>query len=353
MMPLRILMTGAGAPGAPGILRCYKNNGEREVEIWGCDIKPEVPTIQLLNHFVQIVPASDEKFISVLLDICIKNSIDIIQPLVTKELNIFAANVDKFLERKIQVCVSSFETLNIANNKARMLEKLQKCKIDVPDFRIINESAQFKQACFELGYPELPVCFKPAEANGSRGFRIIDNTKDKYSLLFNEKPDSTYIEFESANDILCTHDGIPELIVMEYLPGKEYSVDILADNGNTICAIPRRRDKLVGGISTNCVTENNQELIQYCKDIVKVLKLDGNIGIQARYDKNNSIKILEINPRVQGSIVNCAAAGANLPYLAIKQKLGEDIPDVRVKWGIEMKRYWSEVYYDHGHAFTY
>ena len=36
---ITVLMTGAGAPGAPGILRCYKNNGERNIRIIGVDIK--------------------------------------------------------------------------------------------------------------------------------------------------------------------------------------------------------------------------------------------------------------------------------------------------------------------------
>ena len=33
-----VLMTGAGAPGAPGIIRCLRKNGERSIRIVGVDM---------------------------------------------------------------------------------------------------------------------------------------------------------------------------------------------------------------------------------------------------------------------------------------------------------------------------
>ena len=57
--------------------------------------------------------------------------------------------------------------------------------------------------------------------------------------------------------------------------------------------------------------------------------------------------IIEINPRVQGTIVACLGAGVNLPVLAIKQEL--DLPiseeELQVKWGTKFSRYWDEVFY--------
>ena len=36
-----VLMTGAGAPGAPGIIRCLRKNGERSIRIVGVDMNRE------------------------------------------------------------------------------------------------------------------------------------------------------------------------------------------------------------------------------------------------------------------------------------------------------------------------
>jgi carbamoyl-phosphate synthase large subunit len=57
--------------------------------------------------------------------------------------------------------------------------------------------------------------------------------------------------------------------------------------------------------------------------------------------------ILEINPRVQGTISSALGAGVNVPVLAIKQELGLpiDSSELQVKWGVKFSRYWTEVFY--------
>ena len=55
---------------------------------------------------------------------------------------------------------------------------------------------------------------------------------------------------------------------------------------------------------------------------------------------------------MQGTIVLCTAAGANLVYLALKLALKEDIAIPEVRWNTKMVRFWDEIYYEDGHAFT-
>jgi carbamoyl-phosphate synthase large subunit len=354
MNDITVLMTGAGAPGAPGIINCYRNNGERKIRVIGVDMKERISTINYLDRFYRIPMASSPDFIEVLLDISQNEKVDVIQPLVTRELEIFSSNVALFRNINTKICVCPIENLEIANDKGKLLNFLAENNIPVSKYKIINDSKMFRESCAELGWPEKPVCFKPTKSNGSRGFRVIDANKNKADILFKEKPNSTYIDIDDAEGILNSMVGIPELIIMEYLPGVEYSVDMLVDNGVPLFTIPRRRMQMNGGISTDCIIEKNDEVISYCEEIAKSLKLDGNIGIQVKADENGKYRILEINPRVQGSIVACAAAGVNLPYFAIKKKLGEQLPQVNIDWGMEMIRHWKESYYDStGHAFTY
>lgn len=354
MKDLTILMTGAGAPGAPGIISCYRNNGERKIKIIGVDMRSCVPTDLQLDSFEQVPSAANSEFIGAVLNIAKKYHVDVIQPLVTRELELFSEKLNMFAEFGINVCVSSFENLVIANDKGKLLNTLSDSGIAVPSFSIINETAEFREACKKVGYPEREICFKPTKSNGSRGFRIVSNRKNRGELLFNEKPSSTYITYEEAQEIFFSMPKIPQLLVMEYLPGDEYSVDLLVDNGTVRYCIPRLRTAMNGGISTRCTIKKNNEVICYCNAVAENLKLNGNIGIQVRYDCNNEVKILEINPRLQGSIVACAAAGANLPYYAIKQIMGESVPKVEINWDVEMVRYWKEVYFNaSGHAFTF
>lgn len=354
MKDITVLMTGAGAPGAPGIITCYRNNGERNIRVIGVDMKSRVPSIRLLDDFFVVPSADNYKFLDSVLNIAVNNNVDIIQPLVTKELEVFATNEKIFNEVGIKICVSKIDNLKIANDKGLLLNELKKAGLAIPEFITVKKTDEFYEACKKIGYPERTICFKPTKSNGSRGFRIIDPEIDKGHLLFKEKPNSTYIKYEEVQEVLSSMNEIPELLVMEYLPGKEYSVDMLVENGDVKYCIPRLRTEIKEGISTRCVIEKNSKVIEYCCEVAKKLMLNGNVGIQVRYSLEDEVKILEINPRVQGSIVACTAAGVNLPYLGIKLALGEQIPKLEIKWNIEMLRYWKEVYFDNeGYAFTF
>ena len=94
----------------------------------------------------------------------------------------------------------------------------------------------------------------------------------------------------------------PELLVSEYLPGEEYSVDCLARNGEAIIVVPRARKKMINGISVEGEFVEEENIIGYCKQIIHELQLHGNIGIQVKRSVAGKFLILEINPRVQGTI---------------------------------------------------
>jgi carbamoyl-phosphate synthase large subunit len=149
-------------------------------------------------------------------------------------------------------------------------------------------------------------------SNGSRGFRVIANDMDEHDLLFNEKPNSTYISYNDALRILSLKP-FPELLVTEYLPGEEYSVDCLANHGEVKLIVPRLRTKMINGISVEGEFVDDKNIITYCSEIIKELQLHGNIGIQVKRSSGGKFLIIEINPRVQGTIVACLGAGVNLP----------------------------------------
>lgn len=346
MQPINIIMTGAGAPGASGIIKCLRLNAEREIRIIGVDMKERVGARCMLDDFRTVSPAGAPEFCDELLALAAEYRADAILPLVTRELERFAAEEKRFFDIGTAVCVCPIANLSIANDKGRMLDKLADAGVPVPEYIRVTDAASFAEACAKMGYPDRTICFKPSRANGSRGFRVVSPDVDRSRLLFEEKPNSTYITYEDAAAVLGSMASIPELLVMEFLPGDEYSVDMLVDGGRTLTAIPRKRLAMNGGISVRCLIENNREIIEYCERIAEALGLDGNIGVQVRADSKGRFRILEINPRVQGTIVACLAAGVNLPYLAVKRKLGEPLEPITPSWGCEMIRYWDEAYFD-------
>jgi carbamoyl-phosphate synthase large subunit len=337
-------MTGGGAPGAAGILKCLQQ--EKSFHITVADANPNAVGKYLNKDFETIPFANDPAFANAVLSICRKKNINIVLPLVTRELIPLSQHINEFELAEVKLLVSPTPSLEIANNKSRLYEFLQWRGIAVPGFKVVETVEQFKTAIDELGYPAKPVCFKPSVSNGSRGFRIISEQMNELDLLFNHKPTSTYITLTEAVRILSSGQ-FPELLISEYLPGEEFSVDCLANHGESILIVPRLRKRMINGISVEGEFIKEENIINYCRQIIKELQLNGNIGIQVKRSSANQFLILEINPRVQGTISAALGAGINLPVLAIKQELGLPISpeELMVKWGTKFSRYWKEVFY--------
>lgn len=335
-------MTGAGAPGGPGIIRALQQATDLHVVV--ADADPMAAGGFMDIDFVRIPTADDPGFIEALMKICREKQIQVVFPLVTRELNKLSAEKQRFEAKGIQVIVSEFNSLEIANNKRKLMEHLKAAGIPVPAFRIATTVDELRFACQELDYPTQPVVVKPSSSNGSRGVRILDAQKDRFQLLFHEKPGHLYSTLEEMLTQIGSHP-IPELLVMEYLPGVEYSVDCLVGDGQPLVIVPRKRLKMINGITVKGVFEKNEEIISYTTAILQSLPLNGPVGLQVKADRNGHFRILEINPRIQGTSTAAIGAGVNFPLLAVYQAMQLPLPlPKEIKWGTPFARYYQDLF---------
>ena len=338
-------MTGGGAPGGAGIIRCLQ--AEKRFRLHVGDANPTATGRFLNDIFIQLPKASEPHFIDFVLNYCVKNGINVVFPLVTMELFRFSEATDLFEKNNIKVIISEKKSLDIANNKSRLYEHLTAHKIRTPQYKVVSRGnfEQFLQAFQDLGFPEKPIAVKPSVSNGSRGVRIVDNSVDKFDLLFHHKPSSLYADFDELAKIL-RGSNFPELLLSEVLPGEEFTVDTIVNaEGKADIILPRLRKKMLSGISTEGQFVDNQEIIDYCKEIIGSLKLFGPIGIQVKRAVDGHFKILEINPRIQGTSVAAMGLGINLPVWVVRQALGETVETPTIEWGKSFARYWNEVYF--------
>ena len=139
---------------------------------------------------------------------------------------------------------------------------------------------------------------------------------------------------------------MPELMVMEYLPGMEYSVDVLADHGKIEYMIGRESNVVLASIPQEATLAKNDEAYKIAEEIVGSLKLDGNLDLDFKFDEQGHPKLMEINPRTAATMSIFAAGGVNLLYLRVKQLLGEPLPRLDVQYGVKMKRRYAEFFCD-------
>lgn len=344
MRDLSVMVTAAGNQYMPGLTYCLKNNGERNIRIIGVDMNYDTTVLQMMDVLYKTPKATDSTYIDVLLDICKKESVDILMPVMSAELPALVENKSKFSEIGTIVSVSDMYSISIANNKLKLYEFMKKNGMDIPKFCALHHASELDSAFEKVGYPESAVCVKATELSGSRGIRIVDPSKTRFDILFGEKPNSFYISKEELKEILNERDTIPELMVMEYLPGDEFSVDLVAEHGKVLYMCARQSNSIVASIPLEATLFHDENAYKICEKVVCDLKLDGNADFDFKYDKNGNPVLMEINPRVAATMAIFQKGGMNLPYLRIKQLLGEELPNICVKTGVKMKRRYVEMF---------
>jgi len=339
MKEIRIILTSVGGLVAPGIIKSLKRaalqNGER-LFIIGTDMRGD----SVGFHFVDkcyVVPRGDsEEYNSVLLEIAENNNIDVIVPCSDEELLSVSKEREKFIKKGITPICSHWETVYRANDKGLMLKFLKDKNIPVPDFYLPLNIKDVEKAAEELGYPFNPVVVKPRLARGGRGFKILEEEVDLLK--------SNSLKLEYIIDILKNYEKFPEIVVMEYLPGEEYSVDALAYNGAPLYIIPRKRIRALGGPSIVGEIVQNNEVKEMVDRIIRAFGFHLNVNIQLKYSRRGLPLVYEINPRVSGTIVANEAAGVNLLYFGIKLAMGKEIPKQTSIRRVKMLRYFEEVF---------
>ena len=343
MEEITVLITAAGNVFMPGTTACLRQNGERRIRIIGADMS-EDPTIgQMCDTAYQVPRGNDPAYVDVLLEICRKEKVNVLLPIMSVELEALSQNKKRFEEMGTKVSVSDMKPLSIANNKRALLDFIQEKGLPCAEYRPIHSVNELKAAVRELGYPDKKVCVKAVNGSGSRGFRILSAERSRFETFMYDKPTSGVTDLEELTAILSEAEMIPELIVMEYLPGTEYSVDLLADHGKTLYCGCRKSLRMENSIMLEGEVVEALEVTELCMSVTEALGLDGNIGFDVKERADGTPLIMECNPRITAGIPFFAAAGLNLPYLCVKKLLGEELPQIQQRYGTVVRRRWMEM----------
>ena len=215
----------------------------------------------------------------------IEKKVDFIFLFVDEELRtVIKQKISKKLKNKL--ILSNKNTLNICLNKKKFYEFCDKNFINFPPNTYSKK-----------------MVAKPIFGRGSKDIYFL---KSKFEYNFFKKN--------------------KKYIVQKFIEGKEYTIDCLFDsNGKLIFGLPRLRI-VHRGVSIIGKIVKDSKLITFVELISKKLKFFGPINIQVIKDKNNKIWILEINPRLSGSIEFSIKSGFNpLMYFSKNKKKFQSI----------------------------
>jgi carbamoyl-phosphate synthase large subunit len=134
------------------------------------------------------------------------------------------------------------------------------------------------------------------------------------------------------------------MIFQEFLPGTEYTVDVLSNlNKKPVMAVARIRLQTKAGISTKGKIIRDIEMETNCMKIAQHFGIRGPCCIQMKESPDGVAKVIEINPRLGGGTIFTTLAGANFPAMIIDMVEGKEISSIPEVSEITVIRYFEEI----------
>ena len=127
-----VLLSASSSPSMPGMIKCLRNNGERNIKIVGIDMTSDPSAKYMVDSFYQVPAANDPTFCDFVLDICKKERVDVYFPNVSAEVEVVAVRKAEFDSMGVLLSVSNMESVSISNNKLHTYKALESAGIPVP-----------------------------------------------------------------------------------------------------------------------------------------------------------------------------------------------------------------------------
>jgi carbamoyl-phosphate synthase large subunit len=313
-----ILVPSASAPAGINTIKSLRMV-KYPVRIVASDTNP-ISAGFFMSDAHEVLPEIDSKlYITRLFEIIAKHRIAILMPSSGYDIYRYSENKEKLLKLGALPVVSDKQTMEVCRDKMETFNYLSK-KFDLP-FTTLN----YKKAS------KFPLIAKPRYGKGSKGILKID-----------DEAELNYVQFKNDN-----------LIFQEYLPGTEYTIDVLSDlECEPIIAVPRIRLQTRAGISTVGKIVKDENISETCKSIAKYLKIRGPCCIQMKESKEGILKIVEVNPRMGGGTIFTTLAGANFPAMILDMVNGKKLKIPKIS-EITIVRYFEEIVVENGKVTKY
>jgi hypothetical protein len=215
---------------------------------------------------------------------------------------------------------ASPETVQLVDDKTLFNEWLGDDIYRPFSFEVVGVDA-VREAFERRRYEGHEVCIKPVfGVNGEGYWRLSDSPK--FSLL--NRPEARVIHPDTYLNALAHQEagkGPKRMVLMDYLPGPEVSVDLLTWNGEPLSHAARTKLD-----QSHQRIESEHEVIAHTHMLAKKLGFHGIISLQYRLDVDSNWKILEINPRPAGGSIHSEDAGFEIITNWAKLLTGEITP---------------------------
>ncbi|SMO55595.1 carbamoyl-phosphate synthase large subunit [Solitalea koreensis] len=222
---------------------------------------------------------------------------------------------EKLTEKGIRIIGTSFENMDLAEDRGRFSDLLKELGIPYPNYGVAHSADEAIKVANEVGYP---VLVRPSYVLGGQGMEIVINDEElEHAVvkLLRHMPDNKILidhfldrAEEAESDAICDGDDVHIVGLMEHIePAGIHS-------GDSSAVLPPFS-------LSESVTSQMRE---YTKKIAKAMNVLGLLNIQFAI-KNEKVYVIEANPRASRTVPFIAKA-YDVPFINIATKvmLGEN-----------------------------
>jgi len=236
-----------------------------------------------------------------------------------------ALKLGKYLQEKgIKILGTSFDSIDIAEDRDRFEELLEKLNIKRPEGKAVKKVDDGITAAKELGYP---VLVRPSYVLGGQGMEIA------YEELSLKKYLENAFEEDSENTVL----------IDKYLLGKELEVDALCDSQTVLIpgimehlerAGVHSGDSITVYPSQNVSEEIKEKIYTYTEKLGLALNVKGMINIQF-VEYENELYVIEVNPRASRTVPYISkVSSVPIVDVATKITMGQTLKEMGYEGGV-------------------
>lgn len=239
---------------------------------------------------------------------------------------------DRFAARGVRLAAGAVnaETIDLCDHKDRFTIAMKGLGIPVTETISADDLEGLKSAITEIAATGTEVCVKPAVGVYGRGFWRFVPGLNPFTLF--STIDQNEVDPEVYLDAYARAETPSRLIVMQYLPGVESSVDCVCDDGLIVAHAVRQKSR-----DRQTVFTGGRE-VDIARAVAAELKLDGLVNVQTKEDVDGTPVLLEVNTRPSGGVGYSAAAGVNLPLACARMMLGERVGDTSIPSPVVIRR---------------
>ena len=231
---------------------------------------------------------------------------------------------EKLNSRSINILGTSYENIDLAEDREKFCELLDELEIAVPKGVAVTNEKEAFDAIEELGYP---VVVRPSYVIGGRAMQVV----------YNDVELKRYIK--EAVSLSTEHP----ILIDQYISGKEIVVDAIADGEDILIPGIMEHVERAGVHSGDSISvypdyslskEVEDTLVDYTKRIARALEVVGLVNIQYAYD-GNRIYVIEVNPRASRTVpILSKITRVPMVKLAVAAMLGHKLRDSEFGTGL-------------------